>query len=338
MFDQIIKKYKLPSFRLKQLNHAYYKDHVEGIDEVTTLSKDLRAKLADAVDFQPLKVIRTLESAKKDTVKFLFQTKSGRTFETVLMMHEDNRNTVCVSCMQGCPVGCQFCATGKLGYNGNLTADEMVAQVLFAAKHLKTNHPERQEVSNVVFMGMGEPMLNFENIWRAYEILTDPDKFGLSKRRVTISTSGFIKGIEELIKRNYKGRLAISLHAPNQQLREKLMSNVAKSNPLDDLIKVLDKFEKTNNKRITYEYILIDNLTDTQVAAEEIIKIFKARLAHFNLIPYNPVSGVQFKRPGIDRISAFENRLKQAGIPVSVRVTMGDDIQAACGQLAGQRS
>lgn len=334
MFEELIEQNKLPSFRLKQLNQAYYKEFLTDFSNYTTLSKDLRKKLSEEVDLEFLNVKSKLVSSDKDTVKVLFETKTGKLIESVLMMHEDGRNTVCVSCMQGCPVGCTFCATGQMGFGGHLSPDEIVAQVIYFARLLKTDYKSETGISNVVYMGMGEPMLNFDNVWKSYQILTDPDKFGLGKRKVTISTSGFIKGVEKLIENNYKGRLAVSLHASNQQVREKLMGGVAKSNKLSDLMEVLDKFAEMTNKRITYEYILIESETDTEKSAQELIELFRNRLAHFNLIPYNPIPNASFLRPSRNRVVQFEEKLKRAGIPVSIRVTMGDDIKAACGQLA----
>lgn len=327
----------IQSYRLKQIDTAYYKHYKTDFSQFTTLSKELREQLAKEVDLNFLEHLKTTVSKDEDTIKSLFRTQAGQIIETVLMMHKDGRNTICVSCMQGCPVGCSFCATGQMKYGGRLTADEIVAQVIYFARLLRDDYPKKGEISNVVFMGMGEPMLNFDNVWEAYEILTDPEKFGLGKRKVTFSTSGFINGIEKLISKNYKGRLAISLHAPNQDLRERLMPKVAKSNRLGDLLEVLDRFEKITNKRITYEYIMIDGVTDTDVCARELIEVFKNRLAHFNLIPYNPIPNADFKRPGRSQVERFDNILKSGGIPSSIRVTMGDDIKAACGQLAAEQ-
>ncbi len=327
----------LEDYRIKQIEHAYYKSYIDEIDAITTLPKSIKFDLKKSIDLNPLELIKQLTSTNSETIKVLFKTKSGKLIESVLMMHDDGRNTVCVSCMEGCPVGCTFCATGKMGYKGNLEADEIVAQVIYFAKLLKNQYPNRQGISNVVFMGMGEPMLNFNQVWQAYEILTDPNKFGLGKRKTTISTSGFIDGIEKLIQKGYKGRLAISLHAPNQNLREILMSKVAKSNPLDKLLLALDRFSELNNKRITYEYILISNITDTQECAMELARIFRNRLAHINLIPYNSIGVKKYKRPSKQEIQQFNRWLTNEGITSSIRTTMGDDIDAACGQLASQK-
>lgn len=336
MFDDFVANNNLPSYRENQLADFYYKKYKTIADEYFVLPKNLRKLLKAEVELMPLEPVGTFASKDQNTHKVLFRTSKNIFIETVLMKHRSGklRNTVCVSCMSGCPVGCVFCATGKMGFHGNLFADEIVAQVLYFARWL-CEHNEGA-VDNVVFMGMGEPLLNFKNVWKAYEILTDSSKFALGKRRVTISTSGFIDNIKKLIDLKYRGRLAVSLHAPNQKLRERLMANAAIGNPLVDLFEVLDQFVELTNKRITYEYILIKNLTDTKECLEELILLLSGRLVHVNLIAYNPIKTVGFERPSIDRVRSFERELKDAGIPVSIRATMGDDIGAACGQLAVQ--
>jgi 23S rRNA (adenine2503-C2)-methyltransferase len=232
--------------------------------------------------------------------------------------------------MVGCPVNCSFCATGKLGFGGNLDSREIIDQVLHFGRILKS---ENQKITNVVFMGMGEPLLNLQNILSAIQILSDPSKFNLGSRRITISTSGYIPQLQQLIDSGFRGRLAISLHAPNQELRSILMP-VAKVYPLDKLLKTLDGYTKLTGKRISYEYILIDQVTDDLEQAKQLVDLFKHRLAHINLIPYNPIPNSEFVRPSKNRIHEFSHVLEQADIPHTIRVTMGDDISAACGQLA----
>ena len=247
------------------------------------------------------------------------------------MKHRDGRNTVCVSCMIGCPVGCSFCATGKMGFRGNLTATEIVEQVLYFARILKTS---KERVSNVVFMGMGEPMLNLIEVEEAIKRLTDEQMLGLSDKRITVSTSGYVEQLKILIRHGFKGRLAISLHAPNQKLRESLMP-VAKNHSLKDLFRVLDDYESVSNKRISYEYILIKGVNDRPQDAHDLVKLLTNRLAHVNLIPYNRIKGVDFKTSGADSIQKFRDILDRGGIHNTIRITMGSDVAAACGQLAG---
>ncbi len=332
MIKEFIKKNKLQNFRIKQFNEQFYSGLINSFDELFTWPKDLRYKLKNEVSFSSLKLKKQLLSKRGDTIKYLFETNSGKLIETVLMMHKDGRNTVCVSVMMGCPVGCRFCATGRMGFKGNLSCEEIVDQVLFVRRYLR---PLGRDISNVVYMGMGEPLLNLKEVTESLNILNDPEKIGLGTRKVTISTSGYINELISLIKSGFRGRLAVSLHAPNQKLREKLMP-VARTNNLDNLLNVLDDYVQLTKKRITYEYILIDGITDTKDCAKELVNMFRKRLAHINLIPYNKVDGVNFKQSKTDTITWFKNKLTNSGISATVRITMGADVEAACGQLASK--
>jgi len=334
MIKKFLEDNNVPAYRLNQFNKHFYDEYVDSFDQITTWSKDLREKLKQAIPFSTLVKEKSLVSEKKDVIKVLFslQADSQKKIETVLMKHKDGRNTVCVSCMVGCPVACSFCATGKMGFHGNLTAREIVDQVLYFQRLLKK---DKQKVSNIVFMGMGEPLLNLKNVQEAIDIFTDPKKMGFSSRRITVSTSGYVPQLKQLIEDGYRGRLAVSLHAPNQELREELMP-VAKVYPLHQLMEILDDFTKLTNKRISYEYTLIEEVNDLQSHAKQLIKLLKGRLAHVNLIPINPIQGSKFQRPSKNRIFKFASFLKQAKIPYTIRITMGEDIKAACGQLSGK--
>ncbi|NTU73118.1 23S rRNA (adenine(2503)-C(2))-methyltransferase RlmN [Candidatus Roizmanbacteria bacterium] len=323
----------LPSFRLKQFNEAYYRQFIGSYDELTTWPKDLRTKLSETIPFTRLSPTKTLISQNKDVYKVAFQRLADKQqIEAVLMRHEDGRNTVCVSCMVGCPVNCSFCATGKMGFRGNLTADEIVDQVLYFCRICKELG---ETVTNVVYMGMGEPMLNLPEVEKSIAILTDPEKMGLGDRRITVSTSGYIPQFKQFISSGYKGRIALSLHAPNQQIREKIMP-IAKVFKFDDLINAMDEYTKLSNKRITYEYILINGINDELEHAESLSRLLRNRLAHVNLIPYNTVTQSPYQRPSNNRLFRFAEVLKEHGIPYTLRVTMGDDIKAACGQLSSE--
>ncbi len=329
--QEFINKHKLPKFRLKQFNLAFYQQLIDDFDQLTTWSKDLRDKLKSTTTFSSLEVIKELISANQSTIKVLCARKSdGKKIEVVLMQHKDGRNSVCVSSMIGCPVGCKFCATGKMGFLGNLTAEEIVDQVLYFARKLKK---QNKKVTNVVFMGMGEPLLNLSAVWQAIQILTDPEKFALSKRRITISTAGFAREFKQLVDLGFRGRVAISLHAANQNKREKLMP-AAKLYSIKELIKTIDEYIKLTNKRVTYEYILIDNINASDEDAIQLAKLLKGQLCHVNLIPYNPVEGESFVRPSKAKALQFAKVLEKNGIANTIRATMGDDIKAACGQLA----
>ncbi len=330
MLTQFLLRHTIPSYRVRQFYQAYYKEFIATFDELSTWSKEERKALQDEVVFSSITPLAHQVSQTKDTEKILFSRQDNKQFETVLMRHEDGRNTVCVSSMIGCPVGCTFCATGKMGFIGNLKTEEIVDQVLHVARMLKK---DKSVVTNIVFMGMGEPLLNLKAVEAAIRIFTDKNKMGMSERRITISTSGITDKLQELIKHGYKGRLALSLHAPNQVLREQIMP-IAKQYPLSRALEVCMQFAKDTNKRISYEYILIDGVNDTIACAEELAHCMDPKLSHVNLIPYNPVSGVLYRRSSPSAIHAFAACLERHHIQHTIRVTMGDDIAAACGQLA----
>ncbi len=330
--ETFIKNHKTPLFRLTQFYQAFYRDFISSFDELYTWPKTLREELKKEIPFGTITTVKNIKSADQSTIKVLFKRISdGKQFESVLIRHDDGRNTVCVSCMIGCPMGCIFCATGKMGFRGNLSAMEITDQVLYFARSLKK---ENKSVSNIVFMGMGEPLSNLENVWDAIKIFTDPKMFGMSMRRITISTCGITPYLHKLITRGYKGRLALSLHAPSQELREKLMPIAAKF-PLTGLLTEFKEFAKITNKRVSYEYILIAGLNDQPKHAHALARLLDPHLEHVNLIPYNPIQGTSLKRSEPASIKKFSNILTKYNIQHTVRVTMGDDIKAACGQLAG---
>ncbi|MFA6004946.1 MAG: 23S rRNA (adenine(2503)-C(2))-methyltransferase RlmN [Patescibacteria group bacterium] len=331
MIGKFITDNNLPAYRASQFHQAFYVDFAESIDEVTTWPKALREKLIHTIPFSTLNKVKELESADKKTVKVLLSRVSdGQFLEAVLMRHRDGRNTVCVSCMIGCPIGCTFCATGKMGFKAQLTGREIVDQVLYFERFLKK---DKEKVTNIVFMGMGEPLINLQNVMEAIRVFCDPEKLALSMRRITISTSGITPNLKELLKTEYKGRLALSLHAPNQKLREKIMP-VALKFPLPELLDVFHEYAQRTNKRVSFEYILIDSVNDTPHHAEELVNLLGTHLTHVNLIPYNPVAGNSYQRSTPQAVRQFSNILSKYGLQHTVRVTMGDDIKAACGQLA----
>ena len=332
MIETFIKNHKTPLFRLTQFYQAFYRDFISSFDELFTWPKTLREELKKEIPFSTITSVSHLKSSDKSTIKVLFKRlPDEKQFESVLIRHDDGRNTVCVSCMIGCPMGCVFCATGKMGFNGNLSDMEIVDQVLDFARILKK---EDRSVTNIVFMGMGEPLSNLENVWDAIKIFTDPRMFGMSMRRITISTCGITPHLHKLITRGYKGRLALSLHAPSQELREKLIPIAAKF-PLTELLAEFKEYAKITNKRVSYEYILIADLNDQPKHAHALARLLDPHLEHVNLIPYNPVQGLSFKRSSLASIQRFSNILTKCKIQNTIRVTMGDDIKAACGQLAG---
>lgn len=336
---QFLEKHRQPAYRLEQFYHHYYQRFVSSFDEITTFSKDLRTQMKEELKFSRLELDQLIESPQGSTIKALFTVKrsAAKKFkkklktETVLIKHRNGRNTLCVSCMVGCPVGCTFCATGQMGFKLKLTAAEIVDQVLFFAQRLKE---KSEKLTNIVYMGMGEPLLNLAEVEESIETIIDPKKMGLSQRRLTVSTAGYPEQIKKLVDDGYDQlQLAISLHAPEQKLREKIMP-IAKIHQLDQLFAAIDYYVNQCNKLVSYEYILLKEINDQPRHAEQLAELLKDRLAHVNLIPYNPVAGVAYQAPSRAEIKEFAQILENEGVPNSIRVTMGAEINAACGQLA----
>lgn len=316
-------------YREAQITQALYKDLIENIDDITPLSLDLREKLKQEFFLSSLSVKTQQDSHKDSTTKVAFETHDNLFIESVLMRHLSGRNTLCVSSEVGCPLGCTFCATGKMGFYRNLEWYEIVDQVLYFDRLLKK---ENTKIRNIVFMGMGEPFLNFDNVIRAIKAINDPLKLGKGSRHITISTSGVIPGILKLIKQNMQVNLAISLHAPNNEVRSKIMP-INKKYPLEQLIDSLDQYTKLTKRRIFYEYVMLKGVNDTEENAHELGKLLQGKLAHINLIPWNTVGGIEFVCSKREDIERFQKILEQYHLPSTIRVTLGDDIDAACGQL-----
>ena len=239
-----------------------------------------------------------------------------------------NRITLCISSQVGCPMNCLFCVTGKLGFKRNLTRDEMISQVLFANHYIKQKFGKQEDgtlfsIRNIVFMGMGEPLLNYENVKKSIEIMLRQEAgFSLSKRHVTISTAGIIPGIRQLVKDEIPVKLAISLHAPNQELRNRLMP-IAQKYPLDELMKAMSEYVNASDNRIFYEYIMIKDITDKPELAKQLVTLLKKKLAHINLIPYNTNPAIDLVESDGKTIQAFKKTLDDGGLTVTVRVSMG---------------
>jgi len=318
-FEEILKNE--PKFRLQQIKQAVFCDLIESWNEARVLPKSLQERLQK--EFSLDIKAEVFESDDKQTIKILLELKDGLKIESVLMRYKD-RNTVCVSSQIGCPLNCSFCATGKLGFKRNLTSDEIVEQILFFNRYFKV---QKQRVSNVVFMGMGEPFLNYENVMRAIRILNDKDGLNIGVRKISISTAGIVEGIEKLAQENIDINLAISLHAPNDELRKKLMPVAQKYSIADDYIKL-------TNRKVMFEYIMIKDVNDSEIQAEELARLMNHKLYMVNLISYNP-TGI-FKASSAERIKSFKEILEKHGIEVTQRYKFGKGIKAACGQLAGE--
>lgn len=322
-----------PTFRMKQCLKAVYSDFIESWDEASTLPKNLREHLNGVA---PLSInAKFFESSDKTSVKALLILEDNNKIETVLMRHKEGRNTVCVSCQVGCPMKCDFCATGKLGFTRNLTVDEIVNQVLVFERYLK---PLEASVTNVVYMGMGEPMLNFDNVIESIKILNDKNSFNIGARKISISTCGIIEGIKKLSEIPLQIKMAVSLHAPNNEIRSKLMP-VNKSYDIEKLMSALKSYIQKTGKKIMIEYILLKGVNDSASCAKELATLLKDNLGSLfmvNLIPYNE-TGV-YKAPLNTAIINFKNVLKDEDVEVSQRFRFGHDIEGACGQLATRNS
>jgi 23S rRNA (adenine2503-C2)-methyltransferase len=315
-----------PKYRIKQANEAVFKNFISDWSEATFFSKELRDLLNKEC---PLEIkADVLVSKDKDSVKAKITLTDGLQIETVLMRHKDGRNTVCVSCQVGCPLGCLFCATGKMGLKRNLTVNEIVEQVIFFDRYLK---PENEHTTNITFMGMGEPFLNYDNVLGAVRIFNDAKYFNIGVRSISISTAGIIEGIKRLSDEPLHVNMAISLHAPTDELRKSLMP-IDKKYPLPEVLKAVDEYIQKTKRKVMFEYIMIKDVNDSDDNARELIKIMNKKLYFVNLISYNE-TGV-FKASDTKRIDSFKAVLEKAKIRYTQRYRFGDDIQAACGQFA----
>ncbi len=325
-------KNKIPKFRYTQFEKAYFTQFITSFDEITTYSKDLREKLKSDIKLNQLKLIQTQENP--DTIKFLFETEDKNYIESVLLIHE-KRRTLCVSSQIFCAMGCKFCATGANKFRRNLTTQEIIEQATHASKYLKQKTNET--ITNIVYMGMGEPFLNYENVIESIKILNNQDYFNIGARHITISTCGIIPRIKEFAKLGIQIRLAISLHAPNNKIRNELMP-INQTYPIEKLIKATDEFSKKTNKRVSFEYVLIKNINDKPEHAEELAKLLQKKLAHVNLLIYNPHEFADFEKPDEKTVKTFKQILDNNNIECSIRKSLGDNIDGACGQLSGKQS
>lgn len=289
--------------------------------------------LTEHVPFDSLRVEKTETSADGTALKWLLATHEHKHIETVLLLHSAEKNkikwgTVCVSSQIGCPMRCRFCATGQMKFVRNLTTNEILDQFLIAKREA---HARGVTDLNVVFMGMGEPLLNLANVFPAIEILTNPKRFGLSPARLTLSTSGITPELRELLASKFKINLAFSLHAPNDALRSALMP-VNQTYPLTEILAELRRFEARGTE-VLYEYVLIAGVNDDEKCARELATLLRGRNAKINLIPLNPIPNSELKRPSGNQMHTFKKILVDSGLRATLRHTKGDDIRAACGQL-----
>ena len=319
------------TFRAQQIMRWLYRRSVFDIDAMTDLSAALRDRLAGSVSLS-LPPIADRQQSTDGTVKWLLDVGHGQQVETVFIP-ESGRGTLCVSSQVGCAMDCPFCATGRQGFNRNLSVAEIIGQVILAIKELGGTG-ESSPVTNVVFMGMGEPLANYREVVRACNLLTDDLGFGLSRRRVTVSTSGLVPQINRLAEVSNVA-LAISLHAPNDELRDELVP-INRRHPVRELLQSCwDYAAATNSKQVTFEYIMLDGVNDQPVHARELAELLSGHPAKVNLIPFNPVANTPYGRTPGKTVDAFRAILLSKGIITITRRPRGDDIDAACGQLAG---
>ena len=322
-------------FRAKQIIKWVHQRGVSDFSEMTDLSIDLREKL-EAISIIKAPEVIYEKTSKDGTKKWVISVGNKDLIEMVLIP-ENNRATLCVSSQVGCAVDCSFCATGKQGFSRNLNLDEIIGQVLVAANSFGLpREPNSRNITNVVMMGMGEPLLNFNPVVDAMDLMMDDNAYGISKRKVTLSTSGIVPKIDELA-RVSDVALRISLHAPNNELRDQLVP-INKKYPIQELLDSVKRYvDSCNDKRITtIEYILIDGVNDSLELAKELSELLTQMPCKINLIPFNPFSEVNYKKPSGNRVKRFQTYLQEKGYITTIRSTRGDDIMAACGQLVGQ--
>jgi len=322
-------------FRAKQVMQWIHQYGVHDFDEMTNISKVLRQKLKQISEVVPPKII--LQDISSDgTRKWVMKMPGGSSIETVLIP-EGDRGTLCVSSQIGCALDCSFCSTGKQGFNRNLSAEEIVGQIWNAiASFENIDRTKDRPVTNVVFMGMGEPLLNFDNVMDAINIMMDDFAYSISKRRLTISTAGVVPAIKKM-EQFTDASIAISLHAPNDELRNQLVP-VNKKYPIKMLMDSVKSYlgQLSDKRKATIEYTLMAGVNDRKVHAQELIALLKDLPCKINLIPFNPFPGSGYKKPSSMEVRFFQNLLMEGGFITTVRTTRGDDIDAACGQLVGQ--
>lgn len=324
-----------PAFRGKQIAQWIYRKSARSFEEMTDLPKALREKLASltSVGRSPAPVARR---AADGTIKSLIQFADGETVETVYLPWR-NWDSACISTQAGCPAACAFCTTGAMGFRRNLTAAEIVDQTLYDVDQSALRHAgDRSRLTHVVVMGMGEPLLNYNATLKAVRLMNR--EIGIGMRGITVSTVGIVPAIRRLAQERLQLTLSVSLHAPNQALREEIVP-VAKTWPIDALMDACRDYAKTTGRRVTYEYVLLAGVNDQPPHARQLVELLKGDLAHVNLIPFNPGPTLsEFQTPSHNAMRRFEAILSEGGVPVTLRTPRGRDIEAACGQLHQMRA
>lgn len=330
-----------PKYRARQIFKWMYYKKTSSFYEMTDLPKDIRIKFDEIAKISILRVLKQRVS-KDGTRKFAMELEDKKRIETVLIPHSSDKQsqyTMCISTQVGCPIGCAFCATGQSGFQRNLEFFEIVAQVLGSKKELQKRLQTEDDnlIANIVYMGMGEPLLNFDATLKSIYLINDPKGINIGQRHITISTCGEVKGIQQLAEADLQVTLAISLHAADDQLRDSLIP-LNRKYPLAALMQAVGEYIAKTNRRVTFEYIMLDEVNISQQDARNLIKLVKPLMANINLIPYNKVIGLDFNRPAREKVMQFYNWLLQGGLNVTLREEKGADIEAACGQLVMRRN
>ncbi len=322
------------AFRASQILKWIHQFGVDDFEQMTNMSKALRARLGEVAEVSAPEVVFDQGSAD-GTHKWVLRLDSGNHVETVFIP-DGERGTLCVSSQVGCALECSFCSTARQGFNRNLTVAEIVGQLRAAYRFFGTRHKDERKITNVVLMGMGEPLLNFDNVVAAMNIMMDDDAYGLSKRRVTLSTAGVVPAIDRLAERSDVS-LAVSLHAPDDALRDELVP-INRKYPIAELMEACKRYARAGSgkRKITFEYVMLDGVNDTPAHARALVRLLEGVPSKVNLIPFNPFPGAPYRRSSQKAISRFWEILMAAGITTVTRRTRGDDIDAACGQLVGK--
>ncbi len=328
-FNALLKSWKEPNYRVQQIWQGLYQQLWSSPEEMSSLPKSLRSKLNEHFDFTHLSAHVRAHSKDKQTTKALFQLPDNNAIETVLMRYE-KRSTACISSQAGCALGCTFCATGQMGFRRNLSSGEIVEQVIYFARQLKS---EGDHLTNVVLMGMGEPFMNYDAVMAAIDRLNHPDGFNMGARRFTISTVGLVPAIQRFTKEKRQTGLAISLHAASDDLRSSMLP-INNKYSIDKLMLACRDYVANGGRRITFEWALINEVNDMPNQAHKLASLLEGLNAHVNIIPLNPTKGYKGKRSKRECVSDFRDILLSHDISCTVRVRRGIDIAAGCGQLA----
>ena len=335
----LLKEWNEPAYRAKQIWQGLYQHFYDSAEQFTNLPKALREKL-DPLLVSPIKPKLYMDSSDRQTRKTLFELQDRQVIEAVLMKYDPDtftgrgRRTLCISTQAGCAMGCVFCATGQMGFKRHLSSGEIIAQVMYYARILRE---ENKTVTNIVLMGMGEPFHNYNNTMEAIDRLNDPDGYKFGARRFTISTVGLVPMIRRFADEKRQVNLAISLHAADDESRVSMLP-INKKYKIDDVLEACRYYVNQTGRRITFEWALIHGVNDTPEVAKKLASRLKGLLCHVNAIPLNPTLGYSGQSTSRDRAAAFKETLEQAGIPCTIRMRRGIDIQAGCGQLAGALS